>query len=75
MLSDLAKLAARSEQLRQAVIDKEAGVLGSVAKAAINHPAVAASVAAGGVSGVGKKREFKAGFDPEVQKLQLGEQK
>lgn len=85
MLSHLAKLAARSAQLREAST-KEAGLVGAVASAAkglgswaVNSPGKALLGGLGAMSAVsgvgqakGKYKQFKAGFDPAVQQAMLG---
>jgi hypothetical protein len=87
----LAKLAARSAQLREAVVEKRAFVaslakgIGSlglkagklVGKQAIKNPVGTATTALVGYAGVqgarGKYKQYKAGFDPTVQKAMLGQ--
>ena len=77
----LAKLAARSSQLRQLALEKKSGILGSVTKtlagAAIKNPVTTGLGVMGAVSGVqgakGKYREYKAGFSPAGQQAMLGQ--
>jgi hypothetical protein len=76
----LARLAARSAALREAVLEKEAGLLGSTAKTvgswAVKNPGKALGV---GLTGAltpmavkGSFRQSKAGFDPAMQQAMLG---
>jgi hypothetical protein len=80
MLNRLTKLAARSAQLRNAALLKQAGILGSVAKGvgqwAVNNPGKALFGAMGTAGAAtatkGKYRQFKSGFDPAVQQVMMG---
>lgn len=71
MLEYLAKLAARSEMLREAALEKQAGFLGGALRViggtAIKHPAGTAVLGASTMAGVGRARQTKANFDPKVQ--------
>ena len=71
MREALSKFASISRHLRQAVLNKEAGVLGALGKAVINNPVSAPLAAMGVVGGAGeakgKFKQYKAGFDPKVQ--------
>jgi len=81
VLGHLAKLAFRATQLREAAIQKEAGILGAVVKgvggAAVRNPGKSLAIGLGGLSAgqavAEKSKEFKAGFDPNSQKQMLGQ--
>lgn len=80
MLGHLAKLAARSAQLREASFRKEAfvgAVVKSLAGAAVKNPVATAGMAIGGLAAgqeVSKQtKKFKAGFDPNSQKQMMGQ--
>ena len=78
MLGHLAKLAARSAQLRKIAMMKQA-LLGSIVKgvggAVIRNPGKALTVGTVGLAGGGeaikKSKEFKQGFDPQSPQQQL----
>ena len=80
MLERLVKLAARSAQLREASLRKEAGLLGAAAMgiggAIKRHPGAALTAAVGGLAAgqvvTAKTKEFKSGFDPNSQQQMLG---
>lgn len=84
MRERLAKFASTSRMLHRAVLIKEGGLLsalGSVGKGAFSlaksFPKTTATVgltaALGAGSAVGKYRQYKAGFDPQVQKATMGQ--
>lgn len=79
MLGHLAKLAARSAQLREASFRKQAfvgAVVKSLASAAVKNPVATAGMAIGGLAAgqevAQKTKQFKAGFDPSAQKQMSG---
>jgi hypothetical protein len=75
VLGHLVKLAARSAQLREAAIQKEAGILGAIGGAIARNPgkslAIGATAYAGGGEAIKKSKEFKAGFNPQSPQQQL----
>jgi hypothetical protein len=79
--AELAKLAARSIQLRAAVLRKESGVLSAVSGGALKvfkaHPIAAPLAGLGLVGGASdaasKYKQYKSGFDPNVQKGVMGQ--
>ncbi len=69
-----------NEVTREAFLDeleKIAGVLGALATTALKSPFQTAGVAAQAIGGVagskGKYKQFKTGFDPQVQNAMLGQ--
>jgi hypothetical protein len=81
VVNRLAKLAARSAQLRKLAAIKQAGILGAAVKtmagAALKHPVQAglgALTVAGGVAGaVGTTKKYKSEFSPAGLAAQRGE--
>lgn len=79
MLGHLAKLAARSAQLREASFRKQAfvgAVVKSLAGAVVKNPVATAGMAIGGLAAgqevAQKTKQFKAGFDPNSQRQMMG---
>ena len=81
MLKQLAKYAAVSRQIHRAVLIKENGILGALGKGAVSAlkahpiatPLAALSIAGGAAAAKGKYQQYKAGFDPQVQRMQMGQ--
>jgi hypothetical protein len=82
--AQLTKYASTSRMLLRAVLIKEGGLfgaLGSIGKGAFNlaksFPKSTATLgitaAMGGPAAVGKYRQYKAGFDPQAQKVMMGQ--
>ena len=69
MLAHLAKLAARSSQLRKVAMKKEAIGLGTAANLGMGALAIPSGVA----GARGKYRESMAGFNPQVQQAMKGQ--
>jgi hypothetical protein len=74
-VAKLAKLAAISASLRNASLNKQAGILGGIAslggkaamgagKVALKNPRKVAVGVATGAGAVGQARQYKQGFDP-----------
>jgi len=81
LLAQLRKLAARSAELREVALEKEAGLLSSAGSAiagwAGRNPmtALGAGVTAAMAPGAAMNsyKKHKAGFNPETQKAMLGQ--
>lgn len=76
MRARLAKLAATSRRLQAGI--KVAGVLADAAfRTAFKHPvgtaAVVGGTVLGGMGAKGTYRQAKAGFDPKVQQIMMGD--
>lgn len=76
MLARLRKTAAVSGALRKASIEKDAGLVGAIGRAAVKNPvtALAAGVTAAAAPGaaMGTYRKSMAGFDPAIQRQLSG---
>jgi ABC-type thiamin/hydroxymethylpyrimidine transport system permease subunit len=88
VLAQLSKYASASSHLRELALEKRAGLLGAAAKGAwgvgkglgalaMRKPGATLGVGLGAGLGVvgakGKYDQYKAGFNPEVQKSMMGQ--